>query len=177
MPGKPGTGLTRPHGLKFGTNFRTRGDDQWLDRHQEHRHDVDHGWQSSREPSLRFQVGGGGEAEPQCQADLHRSSLHPHGDPGRSVPADPRRHRYRVPWRAHQLRSRPRPRGQGIPRQLHECGLPHQRRFQATGRWVVLGFQCGKHELQQGHLELSGGWQRDGQGCAGSKRRAGARGT
>ncbi len=39
-PGKPGACLTRPHGLKFGTNFRTRGDDQRLDRHQEHRHDV-----------------------------------------------------------------------------------------------------------------------------------------
>ena len=58
VPGKPGKSLTRPHGLKFGTNFRTRGDDQRLDRHQEHRHDVDHGRQSSREPSLRFQVGG-----------------------------------------------------------------------------------------------------------------------
>ncbi len=57
LPGKPGPGLTRPYGLQFGANIRTRGDDQWLDRHQEHRHDVDHGWQSSREPSLRLQVG------------------------------------------------------------------------------------------------------------------------
>ena len=57
LPGKPGPGLTRPHGLKFGTYLRTRGDDQWLDRHQEHRHDVDHGRESSREPSLRIQVG------------------------------------------------------------------------------------------------------------------------
>ncbi len=43
LPGKPGPGLTRPHGLKFGTNIRTRGDDQRVDRHQKHRHDVDHG--------------------------------------------------------------------------------------------------------------------------------------
>ena len=57
LPGKPGPCLTRPHGLKFGTYIRTRGDDQWLDRHQEHRHDVDHGWQSGREPPLRLQVG------------------------------------------------------------------------------------------------------------------------
>ena len=86
-PGKPGAGLTRPHGLKFGTNFRTRGDDQWLDRHQEHRHDVDHGRQSSREPSLRIQVGGRGQAQPQRQDDRGRSALHPHRIAGRSVPA------------------------------------------------------------------------------------------
>ena len=48
LPGKPGQSLTRPHGLKFGTNIRTRGDDQWLDRHQEHRHDVDHGRETRR---------------------------------------------------------------------------------------------------------------------------------
>jgi len=57
LPGKPGPRLTRPYGLQFGANIRTRGNDQWLDRHQEHRHDVDHGWESSRKPSLRVQVG------------------------------------------------------------------------------------------------------------------------
>ena len=43
---KPSPCLTRPHGLKFGTNIWTWGHDQWLDRHQEHRHDVDHGRES-----------------------------------------------------------------------------------------------------------------------------------
>jgi formate dehydrogenase major subunit len=43
---KPGPGLTRPNGLQFGAHIRTRRDDERLDRHQEHRHDVDHGWQS-----------------------------------------------------------------------------------------------------------------------------------
>jgi formate dehydrogenase major subunit len=33
LHGKPGQGLTRPHGLKFGTHIWTRGHDQWLDRH------------------------------------------------------------------------------------------------------------------------------------------------
>ena len=64
---KPSPCLTRPHGLKFGTNIWTRGHDQWLDRHQEHRHDVDHGRKSCREPSLRIQVGDGGQAQPQRQ--------------------------------------------------------------------------------------------------------------
>ena len=64
---KPGPGLTRPHGLKFGANIRTRGDDQWLDRHQEHRHDVDHGRQSRRESSLRIQVGHRGQAQTAMQ--------------------------------------------------------------------------------------------------------------
>ena len=54
LPGKPGQGLTRSHGLQFGAHIRTRCHDQWLDRHQEHRHDVDHGRQSGREPSLRI---------------------------------------------------------------------------------------------------------------------------
>ncbi len=60
LSGKPSPCLTRPHGLKFGTNLRTRGDDQWLDRYKKHRHDADHGRESSREPSLRIQVGDGG---------------------------------------------------------------------------------------------------------------------
>ena len=54
LPRKSGQGLTRPHGLQFGAHVRTRRHDQWLDRHQEHRHDVDHGRQSGREPSLRI---------------------------------------------------------------------------------------------------------------------------
>jgi hypothetical protein len=41
-----GPGLTRSDGLQFGAHIRTRRDDQRLDRHQEYRHDVDHGWQS-----------------------------------------------------------------------------------------------------------------------------------
>src|SRR6266571_5044774 len=40
---KPGQSLTRPHGLKFGTNVRPGRNDQWLDRHQEYRHDAHHG--------------------------------------------------------------------------------------------------------------------------------------
>ena len=97
---KPGQGLTRPHGLKFGTNIRTRGDDQWLDRHQEHRHDVDHGWQSRRKPSLRLQVGDGGKAQPQRQADFGGSALHAHICNCRSVLPDPRRHRTSRSWAA-----------------------------------------------------------------------------
>ena len=89
---KPSQCLTRPHGLKFGTNIRTRGDDQWLDRHQEHRHDVDHGRQSGREPSLRIQVGDGGQAQPQRQADFRRSAIHPHFRYCRSISANSRRH-------------------------------------------------------------------------------------
>src|ERR1700759_1853684 len=39
-PGKPGSRLTRPHGLKFGTNIRTGRNDQRLGRYQEYRHDA-----------------------------------------------------------------------------------------------------------------------------------------
>jgi anaerobic selenocysteine-containing dehydrogenase len=49
-------GLTRPDGLQFGAHIRTRRDDERLDRHQEHRHDVDHGRQSRRKPPVRLQV-------------------------------------------------------------------------------------------------------------------------
>ena len=54
---KSGQGLTRSHGLQFGANIRKRGHDEWLGRHQEHRHDVDHGRQSGRKPPVRFQMG------------------------------------------------------------------------------------------------------------------------
>ena len=91
--------MTRPHGLKFGTNFRTRRHDQWLDRHQEHRHDVDHGRQSRREPSLRIQVGGRGEAQPRRQNDRCRSTFHPHRIASRPVLSDSRRLRHRLPGR------------------------------------------------------------------------------
>ncbi len=40
-----GPGLTRSNGLQFGAHLRTRRNDQRLDRHQEHRHDVDYGRQ------------------------------------------------------------------------------------------------------------------------------------
>ena len=106
LPGKPGQGLTRPHGLQFGAHVRTRCDDQWLDRHQEHRHDVDHGRQSGREPSLRFQVADGSQAPAQREDDRGRSALHAHRRDGRSVPADPRRRRHRVPGRHDPLRHR-----------------------------------------------------------------------
>ena len=56
-PGKPGQSLTRPYGLKFGTNIRPGRNDQRLGRYQEHRHDAHHGRESGREPSLRLQVG------------------------------------------------------------------------------------------------------------------------
>ena len=56
QPGKPGSCLTRPYGLQFGAHVRSRCDDKWMDRHQEHRHDVDHGRQPRGEPPLRFQV-------------------------------------------------------------------------------------------------------------------------
>ena len=78
LPGKPGPGLTRAHGLQFGAHIRTRRNDQRLDRHQEHRHDVDHGWQPGREPSVRLQVADRGEARTQRQDDRRRSALHAH---------------------------------------------------------------------------------------------------
>ena len=56
LPGKPGPGLTRANGLQFGAHVRTRRDDQRVDRHQEHRHDVDHGRQPGRKPPVRLQV-------------------------------------------------------------------------------------------------------------------------
>ena len=104
LPGKPGPCLTRPHGLQFGANIRTRGDDQRLDRHQEHRHDVDHGRQSGREPSLRLQVGDRSQAQPQREDDRRRSALHAHRRTGGSIPADSRRIRHRFSRRADQLR-------------------------------------------------------------------------
>jgi len=42
-PGKSGQSLTRPYGLKFGTNVWPGRNDQWLGGYQEHRHDADHG--------------------------------------------------------------------------------------------------------------------------------------
>ena len=100
LPRKSGQGLTRPHGLQFGANVRTRCHDEWLDRHQEHRHDVDHGRQSGREPSVRIQVAGGSQAPAQREDDRGGSALHAHRRGGRHVPADPRRHRTSRFWAA-----------------------------------------------------------------------------
>ena len=56
---------------------------------------------------------------------------------GRPFPADSCRHRYRLSRRPDQLRARQRPRREGISRQLHQCCLSHQGRFQAAGRRAV----------------------------------------
>ncbi len=103
---KSGQGLTRSHGLQFGAHVRTRCHDEWLDRHQEHRHDVDHGRQSGREPSVRFQVGDGSQAPAQREDDRGGSALHAHRGGGRPVPADPRRSGHRVSRRRDPLRAR-----------------------------------------------------------------------
>jgi len=54
--------LTRPHGLKFGTNVWPGRNDERLGRHQEHRHDADHGREPGRKSPLRFQMGSGSQA-------------------------------------------------------------------------------------------------------------------
>ena len=56
LSGNSGPGLTRSNGLQFGAHVRSRRNDERLDRHQEHRHDVDHGREPGREPPVRLQV-------------------------------------------------------------------------------------------------------------------------
>ena len=151
---KPSPCLTRPHGLKFGTNIRPRRDDQWLDRHQEHRHDVDHGRKSRREPSLRIQVGDGGQAQPQRQDYFRRPAIHPHVRHCRPVSPNSRRRRHRIPRRPDQLRDRQQPDRERISGQLHERRVHREGRVQAARRRALFRLRCRDAELRQIDVEL-----------------------
>ena len=181
LPGKPGPGLTRSHGLQFGAHIRTRRDDQRLDRHQEHRHDVDHGWQSGREPPVRLQVADRSQAAAQRQDDRRRSALHAHGGDRRSLPADPRRHRHRVPRRPDQLRDRTTTASRTTTSSTTPTPRSSSRKASSCLRTgCISGFDRATQRLRQVDLELRSRRQRrPAQAAAGgaATATAGDRGT
>ena len=75
----------------------------------------------------------------------------------RSLPADPRRRRHRLPRRPDQLRDREQPHRPRLPRQLHERRLHRQGGLQAAGGRPVFGLRCRDAGLRQVDLELRGG--------------------
>ena len=155
----PGAHLTRPDGGQSGPDVWTWCDDQSLGRHQECRCHPDHGRQCRRGPSLRIQVGDGGQGETRRQARRRGPALYALGRGGGLLRAAARGHGHCFPGRCHELPARQQQVPRRVCAQVHGRDLPGQSgvRFQ---RRLLLGLGRAEEKVRQGHLGLPEGRRR-----------------
>lgn len=139
---KPGEGMPQLHRRRPRHELRARRVDDLLAGPSTgglHRHP---GLQLRRSPSCGLPVGDGSQGT-RCENHPRGPSLLPDECPGRYLRADPRRHRYRIPWRFDQLGAHPRGVLPRVCCQLHERGHDPAGRFPGHGRarWPVLRVQ------------------------------------